>query len=55
MIGTWGGATVLDHDVPKYVNLLLNGKLPLSKMISHVLKLEQINEDRIVVGVGKIR
>lgn len=44
VIGTWGGATVPDRDIPKYVEFFLDGKLPLAKMISHVLKLEQINE-----------
>lgn len=53
VIGTWGGATVPDRDIPMYVDLFLTGKLPLEKMISHVLKIDQINEAVDYLETGK--
>lgn len=44
IIGTTGGSIVPDRDIPIFVDLYMQGKLPLSPMISHVFELEQINE-----------
>lgn len=43
IIGTWGGATYPDTDIPKYADLYLQGKLELDKMISHRYKLGDVN------------
>lgn len=43
LAGTWGGETVLDRDVPLYVNLHLAGKLALGAFITHEYPLEDIN------------
>lgn len=44
IIGTWGGETNPDVDIPKYVNLYKEGKLKLQDFITHRFKLEEINE-----------
>ena len=44
IMGTWGGETKPDKDIPKYVDLFLDGKLKLKKLITHVYKLEDINK-----------
>ncbi len=58
LVGTWGGETDMDRDVPQYVEGFLAGKLPLSQLISGDYGLERINEllddleqGRIVRGV----
>lgn len=44
LLGTWGGETNTDRDIPMYEKMYLNGELPLSKLITKVYKLENINE-----------
>ena len=44
IMGTWGGETKPDEDIPKYIDLFLDGKLKLNKLITHVYKLEDINK-----------
>lgn len=44
IIGSWGGDTKPDIDIPGYVDLYLSGKLKLDKLISHVYNLGDINK-----------
>ncbi len=44
LVGTWGGGTVPDRDVPRYVALYLEGKLKLDELVTHRFRLEQVNE-----------
>lgn len=44
IVGTWGGETKPDRDIPTYMNLILDKKFPAKKLISHRLPLEKINE-----------
>ena len=44
IIGTWGGETYPDRDIPLYVELYLAGKLDLKKLITHDFDLGQIND-----------
>lgn len=44
IVGTWGGETVPDRDIPRYADLQLSGKLKLEDLISHEFSLVQINE-----------
>jgi len=44
IVGTWGGETNPDIDVPKYVELYLSGKMKLGKMITQEYKLESISK-----------
>ena len=43
IIGTWGGETIPDRDIPKYVRLYLKGKLDLDSLITHRFSLDHIN------------
>ena len=43
IIGTWGGETQPDRDIPIYVNLYLSGKLKLKELITHTSRLQNIN------------
>lgn len=44
LLGTWGGATDPDRDIPKYGKLYLEGRLKLKRLISRKFRLEEINE-----------
>ena len=43
IIGTWGGETQPDRDIPIYVDLFLSGKFNLVKMIGQIYGLKDIN------------
>ncbi|MGD2169782.1 MAG: zinc-binding dehydrogenase [Chlamydiota bacterium] len=44
IVGSWGGKTSIETEVPKYSQLILDGKISLKNLISDVVKLEEINE-----------
>ena len=44
ILGTWGGETVPQRDIPLYVRKYCQGQLPLDQLITHRLKLEEINQ-----------
>jgi S-(hydroxymethyl)glutathione dehydrogenase/alcohol dehydrogenase len=44
IIGTWGGESQPDRDIPLYVDLYLAGKLKLDMLITHEHRLEDINQ-----------
>jgi S-(hydroxymethyl)glutathione dehydrogenase/alcohol dehydrogenase len=43
ILGSWGGGTQPDRDVPQYVEAFLAGELPLSKLIDQEYPLSDIN------------
>lgn len=43
IVGTWGGETNPERDIPRYVDLYLAGKLKLDELITHRFRLEDIN------------
>ncbi|MBI4317885.1 MAG: zinc-binding dehydrogenase [Chloroflexi bacterium] len=43
IVGTWGGETNPDRDIPLYVDLYLAGRLKLDSLITHQYHLEAIN------------
>ncbi|OGL41493.1 MAG: acetoin dehydrogenase [Candidatus Schekmanbacteria bacterium RIFCSPHIGHO2_02_FULL_38_11] len=43
IIGTWGGETQMDRDIPLYVNMYLAGKLRLDALNTNEYRLEDIN------------
>ncbi|MEZ5315184.1 MAG: zinc-binding dehydrogenase [Chlamydiales bacterium] len=60
MIGTWGGNSNIDRDVPYYVDLYLKGRIDLSCLITHEVPLIHINElisdlESDLVGRGLVR
>lgn len=44
IVGTWGGETQPDKDIPIYLDLYKTGKLKLSPLITQTYKLEGINQ-----------
>ena len=54
IIGTWGGETKPDEDIPFYEKLYLDGKLKLDKLITNVYKLEEINKAFEAIEKNKV-
>ena len=50
--GCYLGSCVPSVDIPKFLALYKNGRLPVEKLITHILKLEDINEgfERLAAG-----
>lgn len=53
LIGSSGGGTRLDIDIPIYCELYLEGKLPIDKLITHRYKLDDINKAIDMARSGK--
>ena len=54
IIGTWGGETQPDRDIPMYVDLYLSGKLKLDGLITHTYSLDDINQVLDDLEQGKV-
>ena len=54
IIGTWGGETNPDRDIPLYVDLYLSGKLKLDQLITHIFGLENINDALDLLERGEV-
>lgn len=62
IVGTWGGDTDSDRDIPAYAGLYLSGTLKLAALISHEYPLEEVNralddlqQGRVARGLIKMR
>lgn len=44
LLGTWGGDTDPDRDIPRYVDLYQRKMFPLEKLLTRSYSLEQVNE-----------
>lgn len=60
IMGTWGGKSAIEQDVPFYTELFLKGEIPLGQLITHEVNLSQIQDlveamERGEVGRGLIR
>ena len=53
IVGTWGGETLPDRDIPKYVRAFNQGKLPFDQMITHRFDLNDINKAFNVLTRGE--
>lgn len=53
IIGSWGGETNPDIDIPRYVTLYLSGKIKLRSLISHRYSLEAINDALATLEAGQ--
>ena len=51
--GSYIGTCVPSRDLPRYIELYRMGRLPVDKLMSHRLKLEQINEGFDLLHEGK--
>lgn len=54
IIGTWGGETQPDRDIPMYVDLYLSGKMELKTLITHTYSLKDINKVLNDLGEGRV-
>ena len=54
IIGTWGGETQPDRDIPLYVDLYLKGRLKLKNLITHCYSLNEINTGIEDLKSGKV-
>ena len=52
--GTWGGACDPDRDVPRLMQLYLDGKLPLERLITHRYPLERITDALLDLEAGRL-
>jgi len=55
IIGTWGGETRPDKDIPFFVDLHLSGRFKLDELISHIYPLEMINQGLEELKEGKVQ
>ena len=53
IIGTWGGETEPDRDIPAYLKAYAQGQLPIDRMITHRFALEDINKAFEVLVKGE--
>jgi len=54
IVGTWGGETQPDRDIPMYVELYQKGKLQLEALITHSYRLEEVNRAIDDLEQGKV-
>lgn len=54
ILGTWGGETKPEEDIPFYAEQYLAGKLRLDRLITHVYQLEGINEALAELELGNV-
>ena len=54
IIGTWGGETKPDRDIPIYLDLFQSGQLKLGSLISHTYPLTEINQALEDMANGKV-
>ena len=54
IVGTWGGESEPDRDIPRYVDLYLSGELKLENMITHTYPLKGINQALTDLESGKV-
>jgi hypothetical protein len=43
IVGTWGGETRPDEDIPRYVRWFAEGRLPLAELITREYRLDDVN------------
>ena len=52
LMGSFMGSAVPRRDIPRFINLYMNGKLPVDELVSQHLGLDEINAgfDRLAEG-----
>ncbi len=53
IIGSYLGSAVPSRDIPKYVEMWRDGKLPVEKLISHRIRLDDINRAMDELAEGR--
>jgi S-(hydroxymethyl)glutathione dehydrogenase / alcohol dehydrogenase len=54
IVGTWGGETQPDEDIPRYARWFGEGRLPLAELITREYRLDQINDALADLEEGRI-
>lgn len=54
IIGTWGGETAPDTDIPAYAELYVSGKLKIAPLATHQFTLENINNAFEMIKKGAV-
>lgn len=54
LVGSWGGETDPDRDIPRYAKLYLERKLKLDELITRRYPLDQVNEALADLEAGKV-
>ncbi len=54
IVGTWGGETDPDRDLPRYAELYLAGRFPFEQLITHTWPLAEINGAFEHLAAGKV-
>lgn len=54
IVGTWGGETDPDRDIPMYARRFLAGEAPLSELITHTYALADVNQALTDLDAGKV-
>lgn len=54
IVGTWGGETRTDEDMPFYAGQYLQGKLRVDQLITHRYKLENVNDAFAELKAGSV-
>ncbi len=54
VVGTWGGETRPDEDIPLFARWFAEGRLPLAELISHEYPLEDINSALVDLEQGRV-
>jgi S-(hydroxymethyl)glutathione dehydrogenase/alcohol dehydrogenase len=54
IVGTWGGETQPDRDLPRYAQSFLAGALPLGELISHEYRLDEVNDALSALEAGQV-
>jgi S-(hydroxymethyl)glutathione dehydrogenase/alcohol dehydrogenase len=53
IIGSWGGSTVPERDFPRYIRAYQAGKMRIDQLITHRLRLEEINHAFHILDSGR--
>ena len=54
LAGTWGGESRPDVDIPRYVDMFMNGSLALQKLTTEEYSLNEINQALDDLEAGRI-
>lgn len=54
IVGSWGGESCPDRDIPRYVDLYMAGKFRLDRLITHIYYLRDINQALSDLERGKV-
>lgn len=54
IVGTWGGETNPDQDIPEYIDLYRSGKMNLGALITQEYRLEEVNRALQDLEQGKV-